>query len=55
MTAETIRPGNDGSGRETGKFDASHGTKSLLDCEIRLASTPRIKPVKTAEEALYGP
>jgi hypothetical protein len=40
--------------REIPKFDDSHGTKSARPGEIGRAKNTGIKPVKTADQALYG-
>jgi hypothetical protein len=41
-------------GGKTPKFDDSGGTKSRQSLEIG-AQSAAIKPVKTVEQALYGP
>jgi hypothetical protein len=42
-------------GGKTPKFDDSGGTKSQACLEIEVGKSAGIKPVKTADQALYGP
>jgi hypothetical protein len=54
LTGETIRPGNDGSGRETGKICGFRWNKAAGERGKAIPPGLSDKPVKTAEEALYG-